>query len=66
MLICPTMPYPAPPTSMGSGYYLSTAFTSISNLADMPSGSVPVTRVALGEDKWDPVTDGNQPEDTLS
>lgn len=51
---------------MGSGYYLSTAFTSISNLADMPSGSVPVTRVALGEDKWDPVTDGNQPEDTLS
>ena len=32
----------------------------------MPSGSVPVTRVAYGEDKWDPVNDGNQVEDTFS
>ena len=32
----------------------------------MPSGNVPVTRVAPGEDKWDPVKDRNQPEDTLS
>lgn len=66
VLICPTMPYPAPPVSLGSATYLSSAYTCISNIAEMPSGNVPVTRVAPGENEWDPVKDGNQPEDTLS
>ncbi len=65
-LLCPSMPFPAPPVSLGSATYLTTAYACISNLVGLPSGSVPVTRVAEGEDVWDPVKDGGEPEDTLS
>lgn len=60
------MPYPAPPCDIPRGFMISLAYMSIFNLFQMPAGVVPVTLVKDGEELWDPVKDGGDPEDMFS
>ena len=65
-LLTPASPYPAPPCDVPRGFMISIAFTSICNLFQMPAGVIPVTLVLDGEEVWDPVKDGGDPDDTLA
>ena len=65
-LLTPSLPYPPPPHDMPDGFLMAISFHTIFNFFAMPAGVVPVTTVQEGEDKWDPVKDGGDPEDMLS
>ncbi len=44
-LLCPAMPFPAPPCDIPRGSMLSIAYVAMFNFMAMPAGTVPVTLV---------------------
>ena len=60
-LLCHIFPFP--PFVSEIDMFLPVAYTAIFNYFHMPSGSVPVTLIQEGEDKWDPIKDGGHPND---
>lgn len=59
-LVCPAAPLPAAPIPLTHDCsVISNFYLSFFNLLGFPSGTVPVTVVEEGEDRWDPVRDAN-------